>query len=230
MKQLFITAFVVSATLLSCTTDEKKSDSTTEISSSDTSVRTSSDTGTMSSDNNNAAMSAPVDSATMMKNWQAYATPGEPHAMMAKWNGTWKGKTMMWHAPGAPADSSNATGINKMIYGGRYQQSTHIGDMMGMKFEGQSIMGYDNIKKVFQSTWIDNMGTGIVMMEGPWDEASKSLTMTGRMVDPGRGDGKEITLRHVMKVIDDNHHVYEMYGPGPDGKEFKTMEIAMARK
>jgi len=225
MKQLFISACFISAMVMSCTSNEKKSEDS--MVSTDTSVRVGSDTSAMSSSND--VMSAPPDSATMMKNWQDYATPGQPHAMMAKWNGTWKGKMLMWMAPGAPPDSSMATAINKMLYGGRYQQSTHLGDMMGMKFEGQSIMGYDNSKKLFQSTWMDNMGTGIMMMEGPWDEASKTLTMTGKMVDPSMGNGKEITMRHVMRVVDDNHHVYEMYYNGPDGKEFKTMELAMAR-
>lgn len=226
MKQTLITAFLISATIIGCTSNEKKSDDTTTI-NSDTSVRTSSDTGAMASTNDGAY--TPVDDSTMMKNWAAYATPGEPHAMMAKWNGTWKGKMLMWMKPGAPPDSSTATAINKMIYGGRYQQSTHLGDMMGMKFEGQSIMGYDNAKKVFQSTWMDNMGTGIMMMEGPWDDASKTLTMTGKMLDPSQGNAKEIVMRQVMRVVDDNHHVYEMYCNGPDGKEFKTMELAMAR-
>lgn len=225
MKQIFITACIISATIISCTSNEKTDDATTV--NSDTSVRASSDTGTMASTNDGAY--TPVDNATMMKNWTAYSTPGDMHAMMAKWNGTWKGKMLMWHAPDTPPDSSTATAINKMIYGGRYQQSTHVGDMMGMKFEGQSIMGYDNAKKVFQSTWMDNMGTGIMMMEGPWDDATKTLTMTGKMLDPSQGTAKEIMMRHVMRVVDDNHHVYEMYCNGPDGKEFKTMELAMAR-
>ncbi|MBK9333372.1 MAG: DUF1579 family protein [Ignavibacteria bacterium] len=28
--------------------------------------------------------------------------------------------------------------------GGRYQQGKHTGDMMGMPFEGMSLLGYDN--------------------------------------------------------------------------------------
>lgn len=224
MKHLFISVCILSTSLVACTSNEKKSDDT--IVATDTSVRTSSDTGSVS---DATSTSAPVDSATMMKNWQAYATPGKPHEMMAKWNGTWKGKILMWMAPGAPPDSSTAIAVNKMIYGGRYQQSSHSGNMMGMKFEGQSILGYDNSKKIFQSTWMDNMGTGIMMMEGPWDEATKTLTMTGKMVDPSQANGKEITMRHVMRVVDDNHHVFEMYCNGPDGKEYKTMELSMAR-
>lgn len=31
------------------------------------------------------------------------------------------------------------------------------------------IMGYDNAKKKFVSTWIDNLGTGIINMPGEWN-------------------------------------------------------------
>ncbi|MEO5984016.1 MAG: DUF1579 family protein, partial [Ferruginibacter sp.] len=68
-----------------------------------------------------------------------------------------------------------------------------------------------------------------MMMEGPWDAANKTITMSGKMLDPSRG-GIEVNLRHVVKIIDDNHHLYEMYCTDPNGKEFKSMELAMAKK
>src|SRR4030095_16493060 len=61
----------------------------------------------------------PVDDSTAMKNWMAYATPGEPHKMLAKSNGTWNGEVTMWMAPDSPAVTSKATMVNKMIMGGR---------------------------------------------------------------------------------------------------------------
>ena len=33
----------------------------------------------------------------------------------------------------------------------------------------------------------------------------------------------------VMSVQDDNHFTFSMWGPGPDGKQFKTLEIAYTR-
>lgn len=39
-----------------------------------------------------------VDSATAMKAWMDYATPGEPHKMMAASDGTWEGETTSWMA------------------------------------------------------------------------------------------------------------------------------------
>lgn len=163
-----------------------------------------------------------------MKAWQAFATPGEVHKMLAKSDGTWIGDVTMWMAPGAPAQKSTATAENKMIMNGLYQQSMHKGDMMGMPFEGMSIVGYDNAKKIFVTSWIDNMGSGIMHMEGPWDPKTNSMTLTGTQTDPV--SGKSIPMKEIFKIIDNDTQLMEMYCPGPDGKEFKTMEIKMTRK
>ena len=171
----------------------------------------------------------PVDSASMMKNMMEYGTPGPMHAMLASWNGTWKGETTMWESEGAAPQKSKGTAVNTMILGGKYQSSKHSGDMMGMPFEGQAIMAYDNATKKFTSSWVDTWSTGIMNMSGDWDAASKTLTLTGKMPDINR-PGKECTLKEVLKVVDDNNQVMEMYGPDPKtGKEYKMMEIKMTR-
>jgi hypothetical protein len=173
---------------------------------------------------------APVDSATMMKNMMEYGTPGPMHQMLASWSGTWNGESTMWEYDGATPLKSTGTAVSTMIMEGKYQTSTHSGNMMGMPFEGMSIMGYDNATKQFTSTWVDNWSTGIMTMSGPWDASSKTLSMTGKMPDINR-PGKECAFREVFKVIDDNNQVMEMYGPDPKtGKEFKMMEMKMTRK
>jgi hypothetical protein len=164
-----------------------------------------------------------VDSATAAKNWQAYMTPGDAHKMMASWNGTWNAEVTSWEKPGAAPMTSTGKAVNKTILNGLYQSSTFTGNMMGMPFQGASTTGYDNHKKMFVSSWIDNMGSGIMHMEGPWDEASKTITMNGKMVNPATGE--ECNIRQVMKVVDDKTQLFEMYGPDTEGKEFKVMEI-----
>jgi hypothetical protein len=54
----------------------------------------------------------------------------------------------------------------------------------GYAFPGHSIMGYDNAKKMFVNTWIDNMGSGMIFMTGTYDDATKSLTLTGKQTNP----------------------------------------------
>lgn len=168
------------------------------------------------------------DSATMMKNWQEYMTPGDMHKMLAKANGEWNGEVTMWMYPGAPEQKSRSTAVNKMIMNGLYQESNHSGDMMGMPFSGKSTVAYDNHLKEFISTWVDNMGSGIMVLRGPWDEASKTITLKGKMIDAGTK--METEVKETFKIIDDNNQEMEMFTMTPDGKEFKTMNIKYTRK
>lgn len=221
MKRLIIASGLISALLVSCTNNETKT--------ADGSLKDS--TGKATDSTTISSNSAPVlDSATMMKNWMAYSTPGDMHTMMASWDGTWDCDITTWHMPGAPPEMTKGKAVNKSILGGRYQESIHTGNMMGMPFEGKSTMAYDNNKKKFISTWIDNVGTGLMVLEGPWDAGSKTLTQAGKCVDPSSGTDREMAVRQVLTVVDENNHVFAMYGPGPDGKEYKMMEIKMVKK
>jgi len=172
----------------------------------------------------------PVDSATMMKAMMDYGTVGKMHEMMASWNGTWTGETTMWEYEGAAPQKSTGTAVNSMILGGRYQSSKHTSNMMGMPFEGNATMGYDNATKQFVSTWVDTWSTGIMTMSGPWNESAKTLTLSGTMPDICR-PGKECSMKEIFTIIDDNTQKMEMYGPDPKtGKEYKMMEISLSRK
>jgi hypothetical protein len=96
-----------------------------------------------------------------------------------------------------------------------------------MPFEGISTMAWDNISKQFINTWIDNLGTGMMVLNGKWDEASKTIQLKGQMMDPM--SGQNIPIRQVLKIIDNNTHIMEQYNT-KNGKEFKTMEIKFTRK
>jgi hypothetical protein len=127
-----------------------------------------------------------------------------------------------------PPTKSKAVNIQSSALGGRYVTGKFTGTMMGQPFEGMSIMGYDNAKKVFTSTWVDNMGTGLVQMTGTYDEATKTLNMKGHQTDPMTG--KDSDMREEMKMIDDNSYTMAMYGAGMDGKEMKFMEGTFKKK
>jgi hypothetical protein len=162
-----------------------------------------------------------------MKAMMAYSTPGDNHKMLAKMAGTWSATVTFWMQPGAPPMSSTATAVNEMILGGRYLQSKNTGTMMGQPFEGMGLTGYDNAKKVYIATWVDNFGTGILTMTGTWDDAAKAIVFTGKEVDPATG--KEFSFRQVVRNPDENTQIMEMYA-SMGGQEFKNMEIKYVRK
>lgn len=155
-------------------------------------------------------------------------TPGAPHDLLKAQNGKWEGKITMWMTPGAPPTESKGTAVNRMILGNRYQESKFTGTFMGKPFEGQSIVGYDNAKKKYISSWVDNMGTGLMVAEGTWDAASKAITFHGSFVDPATG--KECKMREIMTFIDDKNQKMEMFTTMSGTPEYKSMEIVYTRK
>ena len=162
------------------------------------------------------------------KAWMENMTPGPVHAMLAKCDGQWKVETTVWMAPGQEPVKGGGTCTNTMILGGRYQQSMHKGEMMGMPFEGMNLLDYDNTEKMFTSTWVDNMGTGTMTVKGTWDEASKSINFKGSNVR-SRMTGENTNIKEVFTMVDDNNQKMEMFVVGDDGKENKTMEIKFTR-
>lgn len=161
------------------------------------------------------------------KAWMEYMTPGWAHEMMAKSVGKWNTKSTFWQYPGAEPMMSEGTSEAEMILGGRYFRAFHKGNVMGMEMNGINLMGYDNMQKQFNAIWIDNMGTGIATANGKYNEETKSIEMKGTMVDPMAGG--EVEYRQVLKMIDDDNHLFEMYMMA-DGNEFKSFVMTYTRQ
>lgn len=161
------------------------------------------------------------------KAWMEYMAPGWAHELLASHVGEWKSVTTFWMDPSAPPQTMEGTSKNEMIMGGRYLKSTHSGIMTGMPFEGMSLEGYDNAKKEFTSVWVDNFGTGTSISTGQYDKETNSITYTGTVYEPMQG--KDVTVKEVIKYIDKDHHTIEMFAE-MNGQEVKTMQIEFTRK
>jgi len=162
----------------------------------------------------------------MMKKWQAYATPGDVHKTMAGMVGAWDTVVKSYSEPATPETKGTSTFTS--IMDGRYIQENAEGNFMGMPFDGIGTFGYDNARKKYVGSWVDNMGTGIMLSWGTSDDGGKTINWSGKATDPMTGT--EQSYRSVMhKMTDDQYH-FEMYGPGMDGKEMKMMEITYNRR
>jgi hypothetical protein len=100
------------------------------------------------------------------------------------------------------------------------------GKPMDMEFKGMSVEGYDNAKKKFVASWIDNMGTGIMMSEGTYDAATRTLTY---LADYEPMPGMKTKMRQVVKTVDKDHRTMEFF-EDRGGQEVKTMEMSYERK
>jgi len=129
--------------------------------------------------------------------------------------------------PNKPPMESTGTCEQKMLLGGRFLQQEFTGDMMGSAFNGIGITGYDNHTRKYVSTWIDSMGTALLVFEGTASADGRIITQESHYDDPIKGP---VMWRSVTKIVDDNTHVFEMYAAYKGGKEEKMMEITYTRK
>ena len=169
----------------------------------------------------------PKDTAAENEAWRKYMAPNEAHKMMAEENGKWVNEMTFWTSPDAAPEKHMTTSVGRMILGGRFQEMDYQGDMMGMHFEGRSTLAYNTINNEYTSTWIDNMGTGMMVAKGVYDEATKSITFKGEMINPV--DGKKKPSREVYTFVNADTRKMESYDI-KNGKEYKSMEILMKRK
>lgn len=162
-----------------------------------------------------------------MEAWARAATPGDFHANLEDLVGQWDLKVRWRMQPEAEWMESQSKAESKWILGGRFIVEHVQGESMGMPFEGFGHTGYDNVKKKYVSTWMDSMGTGMMMSEGTCDPSGKVFTFSGTFMDPMTGKSK--TVKSVLQIINKEKHVFEMFDTGPDGKEFLSMEITYTR-
>ena len=169
-----------------------------------------------------------MDAATqaMMAKWQAYASPNDNHRVLDPLVGTWSHVVTWWMTPDSQPEMSQGMTETQWVMGGRFLRHAAMGTSMGQAFEGMGFTGFDNGKQIYQTIWMDNMGTGMVLGEGTYDPGTKTLTDRGRFTDPMIG---QRSYRGVITFVDDVHYRYEMYVADRNGKEFRMMEIVYTR-
>jgi hypothetical protein len=162
----------------------------------------------------------------MMEAWMKAGTPGQEHQQLATMVGDWNATVKTWMGPGEP-NVSMATAHREMILDGRVLAETFNGEMMGTKFVGHGMLGYDNASKKFWSTWNDSMSTGIMVSWGSWDDKEKGVVYEGSMTDPQTG--QPFKVRSIGRQIDATHESFEMWEEH-GGQMMKTLEITMVKK
>jgi len=167
------------------------------------------------------------EEAAMMQAYQQAGTPGSQHADLARSVGTYDLAIQSWMAPDAPPTSETGTAIRTMILDGRVMTEEVEASMHGQPFTGHGMTGYDNVTGKWWSTWNDSMSTGLMVSEGTCDDQG-ACSFTGSWHDPVTR--KEVSARMTTEWTSPTVEVFEMFAPGPDGKEFKMMEMTYTRR
>ncbi len=149
--------------------------------------------------------------------------PFEPFA------GKFRAEVKLWMGPGDP-HISTGTMINAFVLNDRYLEQRYLGDAVDGpfgEFAGHGFWGFDPASGNYQGFWVDTASSQMQMERGTVDESGRVWTMIGELVHPE--SGQVIRKRSVISLIDRDRHVMESYFPGPDGSEYKSMEITYVR-
>lgn len=134
---------------------------------------------------------------------QEMPKPGKEHEFLKKVEGTWEVTTKMG------GQESKGTATYKMDLGGFWLTSTFEGEAFGTKFSGKGVEGYCPIKKKYTTTWTDSMSPSMVVMEGTYDEKTKTMTQTGD--GPDMMSGKMAKYKSVTEYPDADTMKFSMY-------------------
>jgi hypothetical protein len=168
------------------------------------------------------------DPAKMEEIMKKYLTPGKEHKVLRSWVGTWKTESTYWMMPGAPPMKSSGEATFRMLLKGRYvterftTKSPDFGD-----FQGQGTVAYDRLAKEYIHTWIDTMGTGIMISRGQASEDGTKIEYTTVYKDPMTM--QDIKYRIVTHVGDPKKRKMEMFATHKGKEEHKHMEITYTK-
>lgn len=169
-----------------------------------------------------------AEQKAMMDAWAKAATPGKPHQWLTSKVGKWDFSGKFWQDAAQPPTTSNGTVERTAMLGGRVvAEKVASPGMMGQPFEGYGLTGFDNVTQEYWGTWSDTMGTGVMTSRGKCDDKG-ACTFTGEYVDAMTGK-KKIT-RMTSRDEGPDKELHEFWEKGPDGKEYKGMELVYTRK
>jgi len=163
----------------------------------------------------------------MMTRWKEISTPGDMHKKLEAFVGVWDAESKM--LMGEEPQVSRGSAEYSWVMGGRYLRQDYSGEMMGTPFKGMSLTGYDNFAKKYVGIWIDDMSTTIATMDGHMNQDGTVLTMFGKMDEWATGEiGK--TVKYVFRILDKDHHLFEIHDMAIGEPNTKVMEIRYTRR
>lgn len=108
------------------------------------------------------------------------------HEWLAKSVGTWDVKGLYYIGPGQdPLDASGTETVEMM--GPFWQRGELKIELFDSVIEGITYIGFDPVRQLFVSTWIDSANPYLYRYEGSFDEATNLLSMVGANTDPSTG-------------------------------------------
>jgi hypothetical protein len=129
--------------------------------------------------------------------------PGPVHKLLKAFEGSWEGTLTFPATPGEPELKAKVEEVDTLGLNGLWLRTRLKGTLPdGKAFEGESLMGFDLLKKKVTCCAVDDQRSDLQLSEGSFDVSGKILTLWANL--PHRTTGKIERVKMVDEVTDPN--------------------------
>ena len=175
----------------------------------------------------------PVQDADVMEDAQAafarvaaIVQPGEHHALLERFVGTWKTTTKF--NMGAWTAGEPGTAVVDWLMPGRWLRTEAQGQLMGQPFQSFSIMGYDNMKRSYVVCVVGSADTAMLTSEGDATPDGKALITYGTLDEYLTGEHDKM-VKYVWRFVADDKLVFEVHDLNLGETDTKVVETVYTR-
>ena len=170
--------------------------------------------------------------------WVKRGIPSEGHAALAPLIGNWRVELSVFGAMGRSPDlpplvSNDIRTTRVWIADGQYIEDTTEGTINRQPFWRRGWLGYSNLDRRYEWVTVAPRVPMMIYLGKPGSGAQFPIEVTGVFTDQGivneRTVGKSIGQRTVIRIENNDHHVFELYFTPPGGKEQLALRLLYTR-
>jgi hypothetical protein len=144
----------------------------------------------------------PVAHAQMLQQAQQLARTYEPHQRLQQLAGAWD-VAVRTTVPGQPEVAGRGSLAGKSMLGGRYVVLNFQLDVQGAPLEAVQILGFDNLRQSYTSSWRDDLSTWSVECAGGAEPKEPTkLRLAGQLADAHDPAGRPFRLELDLPALD----------------------------
>jgi Protein of unknown function (DUF1579) len=170
--------------------------------------------------------------------WVSRGIPGEGHAALAPLIGTWRVEQSIYATTGRSPDlppivSDNILTTRVWIADGQYIEDTTEGTVQGQPYWRRGWLGYSNIDRRYEWVTVAPRVPMMIYLGKPGSGAQTPIELTGVFTDQGvvseQTVGKPVKQRTVIRIENNDRHIFELYFTPPGGKEQLALRLLYTR-
>ncbi|HVS66700.1 MAG TPA: DUF1579 family protein [Thermoanaerobaculia bacterium] len=168
------------------------------------------------------------DMAEMMRRAQRFTQPSQEHTVLERFLGSWNTETrIVMGGPQSQAEKGAAEG--SWLMEGRWLQIRGRGTMLGMPLETYQVIGYDNFKMSFVTTFVSSMDTAMNHSEGDLTRDRDVLISYGTLDEYLTGEHDKM-VKYVWRFESPDRIVLEVHDLPIGETGTKVVETIFTRR